>query len=41
VTHNHYSLLGGIEDLFSLPPLGYVGARGVKTFGTDVLNARS
>ena len=41
VTYNHYGLLASIEDIFSLPPLGYARARGVKTFGIDVFNARS
>jgi hypothetical protein len=38
VPYNHYSLLASIEDTFSLPRLGYAGAPGVNTFGTDVFN---
>ncbi len=36
--YNHYSLLATIEDIFSLPRLGYAGAPGVKAFGDDVFN---
>jgi len=36
--YNHYSLLASIEDIFSLPRLGYAGAPGLKTFGADVFN---
>ncbi|WP_306858975.1 alkaline phosphatase family protein [Arthrobacter bambusae] len=39
--YNHYSLLASIEDIFSLPRLGYAGAPGLKPFGTDVLNNKS
>ncbi|WP_260680739.1 alkaline phosphatase family protein [Arthrobacter sp. KBS0703] len=41
VAYNHYSLLGSIEDIFSLPRLGYAGAPGINTFGPDAFNARS
>jgi len=34
--YNHYSMLRSIEDIFSLPHLGYAGAKGLKTFGSDV-----
>jgi hypothetical protein len=34
--YNHYSLLGSIEDLFGLRRLGYAGAAGLVTFGSDV-----
>ena len=36
--YNHYSLLASIEDLFSLPHLGYAGSPGLPRFGTDVYN---
>ena len=38
--YNHYSLLASIEDIFSLPRLGYAGAPGLNSFGPDVFNAR-
>lgn len=34
--YNHYSLLRSIEDLFSLPHLGYAAAAGLRPFGADV-----
>lgn len=37
--YNHYGLLGSIEDIFSLPYLGYAGAFGQSRFGFDVYNA--
>lgn len=40
VVYNHYSLLGSIEDLFSLPHLGYAGAFGQNRFGDDVYTAQ-
>jgi hypothetical protein len=40
-SYNHYSLLATIEDVFSLPRLGYAGAPGLNSFGADVFNARS
>jgi hypothetical protein len=40
-SYNHYSLLAAIEDIFSLPRLGYAGAPGLNSFGADVFNARS
>jgi hypothetical protein len=39
--YNHYSLLGSIEDFFSLPRLAGAGEPGVATFGSDVYRARS
>lgn len=39
--YNHYSLLATIEDIFSLPRLGYAAAPGLKAFGTDVFNNES
>lgn len=39
-TYNHYSLLASIEDILSLPRLGYAGAQGLNSFGPDVFNAR-
>lgn len=39
--YNHFSLLASIEDAFSLPRLGYAGAPGLNSFGTDVFNAGS
>ena len=38
--YNHYSLLTSIEDIFSLPRLGYAGAAGLNSFGADVFNAQ-
>jgi hypothetical protein len=38
--YSHYSLLATIEDIFSLPRLGYAGAPGVDSFGPDVFNSR-
>ncbi|WP_456509048.1 alkaline phosphatase family protein [Arthrobacter sp. TE12232] len=38
--YNHYSLLASIEDIFSVPRLGYAGAAGQNSFGPDVFNAR-
>ena len=37
--YNHFSLLASIEDIFSLPYLGYAGASGLNRFGSDVFNA--
>jgi len=34
--YNHYALLKSIEDLFTLPHLGYAGAPGLARFGPDV-----
>ena len=34
--YNHYSLLRTVEDLFGLDHLGYAGAAGVSSFGSDV-----
>jgi hypothetical protein len=39
--YNHFSLLASIEDIFSLPRLGYAGAPGLNSFGADVFNAGS
>lgn len=36
--YNHYSLLATIEDIFSLPRLGYAGAPGLHSFGPDVFS---
>ena len=38
--YNHYALLRSIEDLFGLSHLGFAGQQGLKSFGTDVFNAR-
>ena len=38
--YNHYSLLATMEDIFSVPRLGYAGAPGLHSFGPDVFNAR-
>ena len=38
--YNHFSLLATVEDVFSLPRLGYAGAAGLNSFGGDVFNAR-
>lgn len=39
-TYNHYSLLRSIEDLFGLTHLGYAGAAGLPSFGSDVYTAK-
>ena len=39
--YNHFSLLASVEDIFSLPRLGYAGAAGLNSFGDDVFNSRS
>ena len=39
--YNHFSLLASIEDIFSLPRLGYAGAPGLQPFGSDVFNNKS
>ena len=36
--YNHYGLLRSIEDLFGLGHLGYAGAPGVASFGSDVFD---
>ena len=38
--YNHYSLLRSVEDVFGLAHLGYAADRGLRPFGTDVLNRR-
>ncbi|MCU1510946.1 MAG: phosphoesterase [Arthrobacter sp.] len=38
--YNHFSLLASVEDIFSLPRLGYAGAAGLNSFGSDVFNSR-
>ncbi|MEW1819445.1 alkaline phosphatase family protein [Arthrobacter sp. NPDC080031] len=38
--YNHYSLLATMEDIFSVPRLGYAGAPGLRSFGRDVFNAQ-
>jgi hypothetical protein len=38
VPYNHYALLRSIEDLFSLPHLGYAGQSGLSGFGADIFN---
>lgn len=37
--YNHFSLLASIEDIFSVPRLGYAGAPDLNSFGPDVFNA--
>lgn len=37
--YNHYSLLASVEDIFSLPYLGYAGGHRQNRFGADVYNA--
>jgi hypothetical protein len=39
--YDHYSLLRSIEDLFGLAKLGYAGASGVRSFGSDVYTRTS
>lgn len=34
--YNHYSMLRSIEDLFGLDYLGFAGAKGLQSFGSDV-----
>ncbi len=36
IPYNHYSMLRSVEDIFALPHLGYAGARGLASFGSDV-----
>lgn len=36
VPYNHYSLLRSVEDIFSLPHLGYAGMPQLQPFGADV-----
>jgi hypothetical protein len=36
VPYNHYALLRSLEDLFSLPYLGYAGQGGLVGFGADI-----
>jgi len=36
--YNHYSLLRSIERNFHLPYLGYAAQRGLRPFGSDILN---
>jgi phosphatidylinositol-3-phosphatase len=38
--YNHFSLLRTIEDLFGLKHLGYAGASGVGSFGSDLFQAK-
>jgi hypothetical protein len=39
--YNHYSMLRSIEDNFGLSHLGYAGQKGLKPFGSTVLNRPS
>lgn len=39
VGYNHYSLLASIEDLFTLPHLGFAAQQGLPRFGHDVYSA--
>jgi hypothetical protein len=39
--YNHYSLLRTMEDAFGLDHLGFAGADGLTSFGTDVFGAAS
>jgi len=36
--YNHYSLLASLEDIFTLPYLGYAQTTGLNKFGRDVYN---
>ncbi|WP_247647296.1 alkaline phosphatase family protein [Arthrobacter sp. E3] len=38
VVYNHYSLLASIEDIFSLPYIGYAQVTSLNKFGADVYN---
>jgi hypothetical protein len=38
--YNHYSLLGSLEEIFSLPKLGMAAQTGLDVFGLDVYNKR-
>ena len=40
VPYNHYSLLRSVASLFSVAPLGFAAAEGLKPFGSDVFSAR-
>lgn len=40
VPYNHYALLRTVEDIFGLPHLGFAGAPGLKSFGSDVFTHR-
>lgn len=38
--YNHYSLLRSVEDIFGMPHLGFAGATGLQSFGSDIFNAK-
>jgi hypothetical protein len=38
--YNHFSLLASVQDLFSLPNIGYAGSAGLPVFDTGVYNAK-
>lgn len=40
VVYNHYSLLASIEDVFSLPYIGYAQVTTLNKFGADVYNKK-
>jgi len=40
IPYNHYSLLRTVEDIFSLPHLGYAADSQLRSFGTDVFRKR-
>ncbi|MBK4737271.1 phosphoesterase [Noviherbaspirillum sp. DKR-6] len=40
VPYNHYSTLRSVEDFFHLPYLGFAGAAGMQSFGSDVFSQR-
>lgn len=40
VPYNHYSMLRSVEDIFGLPYLGFAGASGQASFGSDVFTAQ-
>ena len=40
VPYNHFSMLRSVEDIFGLQYLGFAGASGQASFGTDVFTAK-
>jgi phosphatidylinositol-3-phosphatase len=38
--YNHYAMLRSIEDLFSLPHLGFANDSALQPFGTDIFNSQ-
>jgi phospholipase C len=40
VPYNHYAALRSMEDIFKLPHLGFAGAAGLQSFGSDIFTNR-